>query len=79
MFDDEGDDEPVKGKKAKVKETALREETIRVTTVGDLKKLLAKLPDYAKVQHAYDDDIYDGLEVNYSTGSSWSEPYFCAN
>lgn len=79
MFDDKGDDEPVKGKKAKVKETALREETIRVTTVGDLKKLLAKLPDYAKVQHAYDGDIYDGLEVNYSTGSSWSEPYFCAN
>ena len=79
MFDDEGDDEPVKGKKAKVKETTLSEETIKITTVGDLKKLLAKLPDYAKVQHAYDGDIYDGLEVNYSMGSSWSEPYFCAN
>ena len=77
MFDDEGDDEPVKGKKAKVKETALREENIRINTVGDLKKLLANLPDYARVQHGGDDgDIYDGLDINYSTGSSFSEPYF---
>lgn len=78
MFDDKGDDEPVKGKKAKVKESHLQEERTKIMTVGELKKLLAKLPDYAKVQHSdYDDSIYNGLEVNYSEGTSWSEPYFC--
>jgi hypothetical protein len=78
MFDDEGDDEPVKGKKAKVKESHLHEEETKIMTVGELKRLLSKLPDYAKVQHSdYDDSIYEGIHVNYSEGTSWSDPYFC--
>ncbi len=77
MFDDKGDDEPIKGKKAKVKEATLREETTTIMTVGELKKLLNRLPDYAHVNHvSFNDDIVQGIEVNYSEGTSWSNPYF---
>lgn len=76
MFDDKGDDEPVKGKKAKVKESHLQEREEKVMTVGELKKILSRLPDYAQLQHGDGSgDLYDGLYINYDEGTSWSEPY----
>ena len=76
MFDDKGDDEPVKGKKAKVKETALKERAEKVMTVGDLKKILDKLPNYAHVEH-FDDSgtVIHGVTIDYDEGCSFSEPY----
>lgn len=69
MFDDEGDDEPIKGKKAKVKETTLREETTTVKTVGELRRVLKNLPDSASVNKVgFDDDTIQGIEINYSDG-----------
>ena len=77
MFDDEGDDEPVKGKKAKVKESFLRGRETEIMTVGALKKLLTKLPDSTKVQYGdYDDGVYEGIRINYSDGSSGTDPHF---
>lgn len=76
MFSDKGDDEPVKGKKAKVKESHLQEREVKVMTVGELKKILARLPNYAKLQHAVSEyDLCDGLQINYDEGTGWSEPY----
>ena len=75
--DDEGDDEPVKGKKAKVKESFLRGRETEIMTVGALKKILTKLPDSTKVQYGdYDDGVYEGIRINYSDGSSGTDPYF---
>ena len=77
MFDDEGDDEPVKGKKAKVKESYLHGRETEIMTVGALKKLLTKLPDSTKVQYGdYDDGVYEGIHINYNDGSSGADPHF---
>ena len=52
--------------------------TVKITTVKELKELLKKIPDYADVEHTnFDDEIRKGVEVNYSEGTSWSNPYIC--
>ena len=52
---------------------------VKITTVKELKELLKKIPDYADVEHTNfdDDEIKKGVEVNYSEGTSWSNPYIC--
>ena len=52
--------------------------TVKISTVKELKELLKKIPDYADVEHTnFDDEIRKGVEVNYSEGTSWSNPYIC--
>ena len=52
--------------------------TVKIKTVKELKELLNKLPDYAEVQHVdMEDNIIQGVEINYSEGTSWSNPYVC--
>lgn len=52
--------------------------TVKVKTVKELKELLKKIPDYAEVQHVdMDDNIVQGIEINYSEGTPWSLPYAC--
>ena len=50
--------------------------TVTIKTVKELKELLKKIPDCAEVQHTgLDDNIISGVKVNYSEGTSWSNPY----
>lgn len=64
MFDDKGDDEPIKGKKAKVKESILEERSSRVMTVRDLKKILNSVSDYTELECFTDNgDIIKGINI----------------
>ena len=52
--------------------------TVTVKTVKELKELLKKIPDYAEVQHVnMEDECVQGIEINYSEGTPWSNPYVC--
>lgn len=50
----------------------------KIKTVKELKEILNNLPDYADVQYVnLDDDVINGVSVNYDEGTSWSNPYIC--
>ncbi|MCF0125969.1 MAG: hypothetical protein HUJ68_09520 [Clostridia bacterium] len=77
MFENDGDDEPIKGKKAKVKESSKLQErsSVKVMTVGDLRKLLSDLPEGADIFCVCDDDeLREGIYAKVDEGNSWTFP-----
>ena len=51
----------------------------KITTMKELRDLVNSIPLCADVQHAapFDDELRQGVEVNYSEGTSWSNAYIC--
>ena len=50
----------------------------KITTMKELRDLVNSIPLCADVQHSgVDDEIRQGVEVNYSEGTSWSNAYIC--
>ena len=51
----------------------------KITTMKELRDLVNSIPLCADVQHAapFDGELRQGVEVNYSEGTSWSNAYIC--
>ena len=51
----------------------------KITTMKEFRDLVNSIPLCADVQHAalFNDEIRQGVEVNYSEGTPWSNAYIC--